>query len=66
MHTQNISYDVYPDKEFPSDWHVEIIENDSGDIFHAVFSGPDAEARAREYANWQESKPQNAEQHRAA
>ena len=47
---------IFADKEFPNDWHVEIIEQDSGDIFVAVFSGPEAEERAREYAQWQESK----------
>jgi hypothetical protein len=47
---------VFADKEFPNDWRVEAIERKSGDIFVAVFSGPDAEQRAREYANWQESR----------
>ena len=47
---------VFADKEFPNDWHVETINTDSGDIFVALFSGPDSEERAREYATWQESK----------
>jgi hypothetical protein len=47
---------IFPDKEFPNDWHVEAIDMDSGDIFVAVFSGPDSEERAREYATWQGSK----------
>ena len=53
---------VFAEKEFPNDWHVEMIEPDSGDIFVAVFSGPDAEERAREYAKWQESKQQRGQQ----
>lgn len=47
---------VFADKEFPNDWHVEAIDTKSGDIFQAVFAGPDAEGRAREYAEWQESR----------
>ena len=47
---------VMADKEFPNDWRVEMIEAETGDIFVAVFSGPDAEERAREYAQWQEAK----------
>jgi hypothetical protein len=48
--------EVFADKEFPNDWRVEAIDKDSGDIFVAVFSGPDAEERAREYADWQTAK----------
>lgn len=66
MATQNISYDVFPDKEFPNDWHVEIIDSNSGDIFQAVFAGPRAEQRAREYAEWHESGRAVAEHGRAA
>jgi hypothetical protein len=47
---------IFSDKEFPNDWHVETIDSDSGDIFVALFSGPDSEERAREYAKWQESQ----------
>ena len=47
---QTISRAVFADKEFPNDWHVETIDSKTGDIFAAVFSGPDAEERAREYA----------------
>lgn len=47
---------VFADKEFPHDWHVEAIDTKNGDIFQAVFAGPDAEDRAREYAEWQESR----------
>jgi hypothetical protein len=47
---------VFADKEFPNDWHVELINGENGDIFQAVFAGPDAEDRAREYADWQRAK----------
>jgi hypothetical protein len=56
VQTTHISRAIFADKEFPSDWHVETIDKDSGDIFVALFSGPDAEERAREYAAWQETK----------
>lgn len=46
---------VFPDKKFPNDWHVEAIDTKTGDIFQTVFSGPDSDKRAREYATWQES-----------
>jgi hypothetical protein len=54
--TINMQITVFADKEFPNDWHVEAIDTKSGDIFQAVFAGPDAEDRAREYADWQRSK----------
>lgn len=47
---------VFADKEFPNDWHVEMIDSETGDIYQTVFSGPDAEGRAREYAEWEASK----------
>jgi hypothetical protein len=34
-------------------WRVEAINQEGdGEVFVAIFSGPDAEARAREYADW--------------
>jgi hypothetical protein len=59
--TINMQITVFADKEFPNDWHVEAIDTKSGDIFQAVFAGPDAEDRAREYADWQRSKQLVAE-----
>lgn len=59
--TINMQITVFADKEFPKDWHVEAIDTKSGDIFQAVFAGPDAEDRAREYADWQRSKQLVAE-----
>ena len=49
---------IFADKKFPNDWHVEAIDRESGDIYVAVFSGPDAENRARKYADWQQSQLQ--------
>jgi hypothetical protein len=48
--------EVFADKEFPNDWHVEAIDTNTGDVFQTVFAGPDAEQRAKEYADWQESR----------
>jgi len=33
-------------------WNVEYISPTSGEIFMAMFTGPEAEQRAREYAEW--------------
>lgn len=66
MRTEEITQSVFPDKQYPNDWHVEEIDTKSGDISAAVFSGPDAEIKAREYAEWQESKRRNADRTRAA
>lgn len=52
----NIAREVFPDKQYPNDWHVETTNRDTGDIFVALFLGADAEQKAREYADWQESK----------
>jgi hypothetical protein len=36
-----------------SGWVVEAINSDSdGEIYRALFTGPEAENRAREYADW--------------
>jgi hypothetical protein len=51
-----ITREVFPDKEYPNDWHVETTDRDTGDVFIALFSGPYAEQKAREYAKWLESK----------
>jgi hypothetical protein len=50
-----VNYEVMADKDFPNDWRVEAIDSKNGDIYVAVFSGPDSEQRAREYAAWQQS-----------
>ncbi len=49
------SYELVESDLYPGHWHVEAIDNE-GRIFVAVFSGPDAEARATEYADWK-NKP---------
>jgi hypothetical protein len=39
---------VREDKEAPGDWHAEYFDDDGG-CFVTIFSGPHAEARARDY-----------------
>ena len=36
---------------YPGHWHVEAIGKD-GEIYVAIFSGPEARERATEYADW--------------
>ena len=43
--------EIFADKQFPNDWHVETIDEKTGDIYQAVFAGPNAESRARKYGN---------------
>jgi hypothetical protein len=47
-------YEVVESKQYPGHWHVEAIDGD-GRIFVAIFSGPNAVGRAREYAGWKNS-----------
>jgi hypothetical protein len=40
----------------PGDYRVEAIDKDGdGEVFIAIFVGPDAQARAEEYAEWKNS-----------
>ena len=48
-----MQYEVAQDKQFPQSWRVEAIDFEhTGDVYVAVFDGPSAEQRAREYAAW--------------
>lgn len=47
-----LSYEVLRDKTSPNDWRVESIDIKAGDVFVAIFSGPLAEQRAIEYAEF--------------
>lgn len=52
-----MKYEVLQDNGFPAanEWRVEAIDRESGDCFVTIFSGPDSEERAKEYAAWKES-----------
>jgi hypothetical protein len=46
-------YEVVPDPADPASWRVEAIDrNGTEQLYLAVFRGPDAAGRAREYADW--------------
>jgi hypothetical protein len=44
-----MDYEVFEDRLSATTWRVEAIGAD-GEVYVAIFSGPDAEQRAREYA----------------
>ncbi len=49
-----MNYDAFADKKTPGDWRVEAINfENEGNVYIAVFSGPGAQARAQDYAQWQ-------------
>jgi hypothetical protein len=51
-----IHYEMVADSRNAGDYRVEAInkEND-GEVYVAIFSGPDAKIRAEEYARWKNS-----------
>ena len=51
-----LHYELVADSLNAGDYRVEAINNGSdGEIFVAIFSGPDAKVRAEEYARWKNS-----------
>jgi hypothetical protein len=47
-----MNYEASKDKN-STDWRVEAIDfENEGNVYIALFSGPDARARAEEYAQW--------------
>jgi hypothetical protein len=51
-----IHFEVIADSLNAGDYRVEAIDNDSdGEIYVTIFSGPDAQIRAEEYARWKNS-----------
>ena len=48
-----IQFEVLEDRKTPGDWIVGAVDYDSEvEGYTAVFTGPNAEQRAREYARW--------------
>lgn len=46
-------HEIVRDQTTIDTWRVEAInEQGDGEVFVTIFSGPDAQARAREYAEW--------------
>jgi hypothetical protein len=53
MSTTFLPYETIEDKLQPGDFRVEAINSEGdGEIYTAIFVGPDAEKRAKEYAAW--------------
>ena len=56
-----MNYEVVPDKETPDVWRVEAIDYDAdGQCYVAVFTGAQAQERAREYAAWKATAGERA------
>lgn len=51
MSRENLPYETIEDHRNTGDYRVEAIGND-GEVYVAIFTGPDARERAEEYANW--------------
>jgi hypothetical protein len=49
--SDGMKYETIESPEYPGHWHVEAIDK-AGCIYVAVFSGPNAQQRAAEYADW--------------
>lgn len=46
-------HEVIKDQTTMDTWRVEAInQHGDGEVFVSIFSGPDAEERAHEYADW--------------
>jgi hypothetical protein len=46
-------YEVMRSRGIVDEWRVEAIDYEQdGQVFVTIFSGPDAERRAKEYAEW--------------
>jgi hypothetical protein len=46
-------HEVIEDQLQPGDYRVEAINTEGdGEVYTAIFVGPDAQARAEEYAEW--------------
>ena len=55
-----VAYEVVASEGVPDEYRVEGIDHErEGVVYVAIFSGPDAEQRAREYALFKNSQPQN-------
>jgi hypothetical protein len=46
-----MKYEAFEDRKYSGDWRVEAFDED-GRCFVTIFTGSEAEQRAREYAVW--------------
>jgi hypothetical protein len=50
---QSLTYKLIKDENNPTDWRAEAIDDaGEGECYVVTFTGPRAEERAREYAQW--------------
>jgi hypothetical protein len=57
MIATSLRYEVAEDALHPGDYRVEAIDTDSdGEVYIAIFTGPDAKSRAKEYAKWKNAR----------
>jgi hypothetical protein len=62
----SMEWNAIKDKNNPADWRVESIDfNDEGQVNVVVFSGPQAQTLANEYAQWKNSIEQRKPARRA-
>ncbi len=53
---EKMKWTCFEDNRNPGDWRVEAIDfEDEGKVYVAIFSGPDAQTRAEEYAELKNS-----------
>jgi hypothetical protein len=58
---KNMEWHIYAHEDASGDWVVQGIDiNGEGEIFTTIFTDADAEARAREYYEWQSNAQQKA------
>lgn len=61
MSTNSLHYETIEDQLQPGDYRVEAIDSEGdGEVYTAIFIGPDADQRAQEYAGWKNSSQQPA------
>lgn len=54
--TAAASNEIAESRQYPGHWHVEAVRED-GSVEVAIFSGPGAEKRAKDYRNWRTKTP---------
>jgi hypothetical protein len=53
MQIKSLQHETIEDKLHPGDYRVEAIDNErDGEVYIAIFVGPDAKQRAQEYTDW--------------
>jgi hypothetical protein len=50
-----MDWEVVEDRQHPGQWRVEATNHEGdGEVYVTIFSGPAAQKRAQEYAEWQQ------------